>query len=154
MCSFEFSISTVVFLNKRFVGGCIAPQFFVYDNCCNFLHYALYREPVFFKRLMAFIDRLHHDNHTNCSDGFDINRYEFLKDVNSQAAEQNNSDLSDLHTMASFLSYENFMLLGKIWVMTKNEEKNQKMQTLMHSDSQWQAKQQRFVNGCAQLRAD
>jgi hypothetical protein len=41
-----------------------------YDNGCNFLSYALNRDPKWAAQLQVFIDGLHWPNHTGCAESF------------------------------------------------------------------------------------
>lgn len=43
----------------------------VYDNGCNFLQYALNRDPVWAASKRVFVDELHAKGHTNCAASFD-----------------------------------------------------------------------------------
>lgn len=43
----------------------------VYDNACNFLNYALNRDPAWAKSVRVFIDALHFKGHTCCATSLD-----------------------------------------------------------------------------------
>lgn len=43
----------------------------VYDNGCNFLQYALNRDPVWAGWVRVFVDELHSKGHVNCAASFD-----------------------------------------------------------------------------------
>ena len=47
-----------------------APLRIAYDNGCNFLVYALNRDPVWASRLRVFIDTPHYKGHTGCAGSF------------------------------------------------------------------------------------
>jgi hypothetical protein len=47
------------------------PMRIVYDNGCNFLSYALNRDPAWTAILRAFVDALHFKGHTSCAKSFD-----------------------------------------------------------------------------------
>ena len=47
-----------------------APLRIAYDNGCNFLVYALNRDPVWASRLRVFIDPPHFKGHTGCAGSF------------------------------------------------------------------------------------
>ena len=101
--------------------------------------------------MKPFVDRLHHKNHTNCSTGFDIDQYKFLKDVNTQAAEQNNSDLDELTAQSAFMTYENFLLYARMWKIEMNKEKNEMMAKKRETDATWRTTQRNYLDGCAQM---
>ena len=103
---------------------------------------------------MPFVDRLHHRNHNNCSTGFDLNKYEFLKAVNSQAAEENNSELAKLKRHSAFMTIENFLLYLRVWKIEKNREKNTKISSRLLTDAEFRAQTRRFLSGCKQLASD
>lgn len=42
----------------------------VYDNGCNFLQYALNRDPVWAGQVRVFVDELHWKGHVNCASSF------------------------------------------------------------------------------------
>lgn len=41
----------------------------VYDNACNLMEFCLNREPYYFKDTIFLVDRVHWDNHVNCTRG-------------------------------------------------------------------------------------
>ena len=47
-----------------------APLRIAYDNGCNFVAYALNRDPAWVAQLQVFIDGLHFPNHKGCADSF------------------------------------------------------------------------------------
>ena len=47
------------------------PDYLVMDNGCNLHNYILSREPVHFKSMHMYIDRLHFKGHTGCCPAYD-----------------------------------------------------------------------------------
>lgn len=100
------------------------PRIIIYDNACNFVLYAMKREPSFFKNMLPFIDRLHCPSHINCSGGFNLNNFPFLKAINSQAAEVDNMLLNLIKKPASFMTQLNFMRFTRMFICELNKRKN------------------------------
>ena len=46
-----------------------ADKLVFYDNACNFLVYALGREPWYFKNMISLVDTFHAKGHKNCPKG-------------------------------------------------------------------------------------
>lgn len=129
------------------------------------------REPWFFRHCIVFIDRLHRyvevtlcsssrcsKGHFNCSPGFDIDHFEWLKAINTQVAEQANSilqrirfrfvspfaDRCRVHT--SFMTQPHFMEYLRFFIGTSNRllhanqprkpEDRDKLQRLNHTLSE------------------
>lgn len=47
------------------------PMRVVYDSGCNFLQYALNRDPEWAASVRVFVDELHAKGHTNCAASYD-----------------------------------------------------------------------------------
>ena len=63
---------------------------FLYDNSCNLHKNALKRDPKEISKFKIFTDRHHWKNHTGCSESYNSDRYNYLKNVNTQICEQKN----------------------------------------------------------------
>ena len=74
-------------------------RFFVYDNCCASHKSALRRFPHRVRHWTFVIDRTHMKNHTACHNGYNMDEFPQLKNVNSQQAEQINRSLRSLATV-------------------------------------------------------
>ena len=98
---------------------------FLYDNACNLHKNALKRDAYGISQFRIFTDRHHWKNHTGCSSSYNCDRYEYLKDVNSQICEQKNRSLRKLSSTLAYCTYDNYMTKVKLFFMMVNfEEKN------------------------------
>ena len=68
----------------------IKHRVFLYDNACNLHKNTLKRHTHDISKFRIFTDRHHWKNHTGCSSSYNCDRYDYLKDVNSQICEQKN----------------------------------------------------------------
>ncbi|XP_060601822.1 uncharacterized protein LOC132755047 [Ruditapes philippinarum] len=81
-----------------------APRQVIYDNACKLHEYCLNRDPLFFKETEFYIDRLHLDNHTSCSYGYNLSMYPELEKLNSQCNEQANTGLKRIKDQLSYMT--------------------------------------------------
>lgn len=123
-----------------------APQVIIYDNNCKLHCYAVNREPAFFRNTAWFIDRLHRYawaegrtqicdpdisrkgrcswNHTGCSEGYTMDKFQALSNVNSMVAEQENSILKAIRYWKEELnetvlrSLNSYLCVFGIWQCT------------------------------------
>ena len=91
-----------------------------YDYACKMHKCCLRRYPYRIRRHQFVVDRHHQVNHTTCSGAYDMSRYPYLKDVNSQIAEQLNNCLRKLSTVLAYSKFENYMKIVEIFVSVKN----------------------------------
>ena len=82
---------------------------FLYDNACNLNKVALRRYPYRFRWWIFLIDRHHQKNHTNCSRAYNMRYYSYLKNVNSQLAEQLNRKLRKMAPSLAHYKFETYM---------------------------------------------
>jgi hypothetical protein len=64
------------------------PYAIVYDSCCREQHYAMNREPFYFKDVEFFIDCMHNTEHVQCSSGYTVRRYPHYNGLLTEVAEQ------------------------------------------------------------------
>lgn len=99
------------------------PKNIIYDNSCKLHLYCLKREPLHFRNVRFFVDRLHYYNHTACSIGYDIRNYgtdQVLGSVNSQVCEQLNSRLAKLRSSLSYMKFEKFFVSLILFLASRN----------------------------------
>ena len=111
----------------------VAPLIIIYDNSCNAKDFCDNREPEYFKDTHWFVDRTHYQHHIRCTEGFDLDTFEHMGDVNSQVAEQVNSLLSTrIGTQVQYMTQEHFMISIRNFFEETNhnkiEELNVKLQ--------------------------
>ena len=102
------------------------PDVVIYDNSCHLHLYALKREPARFKNVRFMIDRLHWKTH-KCTEGYSMTSYAadpLIKNVNSQACEQLNSDLRKLSIPVSGMPSENAKHHISVFLALRNIDKN------------------------------
>ena len=87
-----------------------APKLIIYDNTCNLDIFCRTREPAYFKDTLIVVDRLHYKSHHGCSPIYDMDLYQSLRGVNSQAVEQLWSQLRFNTTRMGYMSQVNFFL--------------------------------------------
>jgi hypothetical protein len=90
-----------------------APRIVIMDNACNLHTYCLRREPWLFRNVWFLVDRLHYANHVNCSSGYRIDNFPFLKDISTVACEVFNGTFKSVVKQAGFMSMNNFVLFTK-----------------------------------------
>ena len=86
-----FSTLTWILLQILSTRFSCAPKLLVYDNCCNLFKYCMSRTPWLFKDTRFVVDRFHYRDHVGCSEEFNMDTYEELKNMNSEISEQFNS---------------------------------------------------------------
>ncbi|XP_053402535.1 uncharacterized protein LOC123544018 isoform X2 [Mercenaria mercenaria] len=97
-----------------------APRRVIYDNACKLQEYCLNRDPLFFKDTEFYVDRLHWDNHTSCSYGYNLSLYPELENLNSQCNEQANAGLKRIKDQLSYMTASNFMTHCAFYLRHKN----------------------------------
>ena len=80
----------------------------VYDFACKMHKCALRRFPYRVRRFQFVIDRHHQANHTSCSQGYDMNNYPCMNNINSQLTEQLNNSLRKLATVPAYSKFETY----------------------------------------------
>ena len=78
------------------------------------------REPNFMKSGKIVIDRMHVKNHVNCSRSYNSNLYPELKGINTQKAEQLNSELSKIGAMVAYSKPKSAWQVLNTYMCTKN----------------------------------
>jgi hypothetical protein len=104
-----------------------APQTVIYDNACNLAEYALNRCPPHFKDTKFFVDRFHWDNHTACSEGYNIGLYPQFSSVNTEVVEQANSDFNHIKASLSYMTKSNFLNHLRLFVYFRNRNRLNKL---------------------------
>ena len=66
------------------------------------------------------VDRKHWDNHTACSQAYNMDEYPALKKVNSQVSEQTNRSLRKLFIVLAF--GENYLCVINLFFVSKNSK--------------------------------
>ncbi len=99
----------------------------VMDNACNLHTYCLRREPWLFRNVWFLVDRLHYHNHVNCSTGYRIDNFNFLKDISTVACEVFNATFKAVVKQAGFMSMKNFILFTKHYIKSVNERRKTKV---------------------------
>ena len=92
----------------------------VYDFACKMHKCALRRFPYRIRRFQFVIDRHHQANHTTCSEAYNMSRYPFMNNLNSQLAEQLNNSLRKLATVSAYSKFENYIKILEIFISVKN----------------------------------
>lgn len=91
---------------------------------CNAVDYFLKREPNYFKDFFGCVDNLHIRGHKNCAESYDARKFDKLKGLNTEAAEQVNSILQRIKRQVAFMTQPHFMKLVSFFLSCINEEKN------------------------------
>ena len=94
----------------------------VYDFACKMQKCALRRFPYRIRRFQFVIDRHHQANHTACSEAYNMSRYPFMNNINSQIAEQLNNSLRKLTTVCAYSKFETYVKILEIFITVKNLE--------------------------------
>ena len=76
--------------------------------------------PYRIRRHQFVVDRHHQSNHTTCSAAYDMSRYLYLDEINSQIAEQLNNSLRKLSTVLAYSKFEKYMKIVEVFVSVKN----------------------------------
>lgn len=101
------------------------PPLIIYDNACSLHLYALKREPKRFMNVRFMVDRMHRKNHV-CTEGYSMDNYvkdPDIKNFNSQACEQANSQLRRLRTQLAYMTPENAKFHVKLFLAMRNKDK-------------------------------
>ena len=101
-----------------------------YDNVCNLHRFCNYRESSFFEYFCFLLDRFHASNHVYCSPAFNPSLYTSaeIQALNSQAAEQGNSDLHSLDSHLGYMTQANFLFNIRSQIFRFNLAKRVNMQ--------------------------
>ncbi|KAL5009419.1 hypothetical protein ScPMuIL_015000 [Solemya velum] len=97
-----------------------APKYIIYDNACKLHSYCISRDPQFFKDTEFYVDRLHWENHTSCSYGYNLSLYPQFNSVNSQLSEQSNAGLKRIKDQLSYMTANNFLSHCTFYLWNKN----------------------------------
>jgi hypothetical protein len=111
--------------------------FFLYDNGCNVLRYALNRSPETIKEVIWLVDRLHWANHNTCSPFLDSGAWPFLQGVNTQVAEQKNRVTKFLQRCSAYLSWPRQLVLQHFllgWVNQYQDLQNRSLPVPLSRD--------------------
>ena len=92
----------------------------IYDYACKMHKCALRRFPYRIRRFQFVIDRHHLANHKTCSSVYDMSKYPFMNNINSQLAEQLNNSLRKLSTVAAYSKFETYKKIIEIFITVKN----------------------------------
>ena len=95
---------------------------FLYDNSCNLHKNALKRDAKEISKFKIFTDRHHWKNHTGCSESYNSDRYNYLKNVNTQICEQKNRSLRKLSSTLAYCSFKNYQNKVKLFFIMNNYE--------------------------------
>ncbi|ETV64117.1 hypothetical protein H257_18951 [Aphanomyces astaci] len=105
------------------------PRVVIMDNACNLHTYCLRREPYFFRNVWFLVDRLHYCNHVNCSSGYKVDNFPFLKDISTVACEAFNSSFKAVVKQAGFMGMDNFILFTKHFITSTNDRRIENLKT-------------------------
>lgn len=100
-----------------------APKYIIYDNACKLHSYCISRDPQFFKDTEFYVDRLHWENHTSCSYGYNLSLYPQFNSINSQLSEQSNAGLKRIKDQLSYMTANNFLSHCTFYLWNKNMDK-------------------------------
>ena len=97
-----------------------------FDHACSLHACAMNREAREFEYVKTIVDSLHWKNHISCSSGFNAKIYKktLLSSLNSQSREQTNAKLARLKPSLRMMSYENFMIMSRIFFLINNMRSN------------------------------
>ena len=95
-------------------------RYFVYDNACNCHKYALRRYPWRIRRFTFVVDRHHINNHTACSQAYNIQHYNDLARINSQVCEQRNNSLRKFSSRVAYMKFDNYLKFMEVWFSYTN----------------------------------
>ena len=98
---------------------------FLYDNSCNLHKTALNRGAKAILNFKILTDQHHWKNHTGCSESYNCDNYDFIKDVNSQICEQKNCSLRKLSATLAYCDFKNYKTKIKLFFIVNNMEENQ-----------------------------
>lgn len=110
-----------------------APKVVVYDYACAAEEYCLNRAPAFFESTKILVDRFDWHNHVACSYGFCMNEYSHMDRLNSQAAEQSNSRLAQVRSVAAVMKQRTLMRNLRFYFARLNRAKAASMQASLAS---------------------
>ncbi|EFJ40079.1 hypothetical protein VOLCADRAFT_100152 [Volvox carteri f. nagariensis] len=97
-----------------------APDLVVYDFACNLHEYCMNRAPAFFQGTQFAVDRFHWGNHVSCSHAYNLSLFPGLSYINSEVAEQVNSELRPFKAMLSQMKQANFMACMRLALHHRN----------------------------------
>ncbi|MCW3101177.1 MAG: hypothetical protein JWL77_6795 [Chthonomonadaceae bacterium] len=105
-----------------------APRVVCYDFACDLMQYSTAREPLYFKKTLFLVDRLHMKNHTACSECFAMKSFhesgakEYFN-FNDSAAETGNALLKKIRTSCLFMSPGRFMDYVRLFLEVQNRRR-------------------------------
>ena len=91
-----------------------------FDTEC--LAIPLKRDAKEISKFKIFTDRHHGKNHTGCSELNNSDRYNNLKNVNTQICEQKNRSLRKLSSTLAYCSFKNYQNKVKLFFIMNNYE--------------------------------
>ena len=77
------------------------------------------------QQFRIFNDRHHWKNHTGCSSSYDCDKYDNIKNVNSQICEQKNRSLRKLSSTLAYCGFNHYMTKVKLFFIMNNFEGKQ-----------------------------
>lgn len=105
-----------------------APAVIVYDFACKLYEYCMNRDPAFFMKTQFLVDRFHLNNH-NCAASFKVNTYGELAGLNTQVAEQRNSQTAIVQRLFSYMNPRTFLPSLRLVLYNQNLEKIKSLKT-------------------------
>lgn len=103
----------------------VAPRVLIGDNLCLGQHFAMNREPHFFKDVSWFLDGMHNYGHVACSTGFCIAHFPDFDVVNTEVAEQFFSLLDRITNPVSFMGVEHATKFVRLFIAFQNRVRRQ-----------------------------
>ncbi|KAF0769447.1 hypothetical protein AaE_002695, partial [Aphanomyces astaci] len=104
-----------------------AMRIVIMDNACNLHTYCLRREPWLFRNVWFVVDRLHYFNHINCSSGYRIDNFPFLRDISTVTCEVFNATFKAVVKQAGFMNMSHFIVFTKHYIREVNERRVQQV---------------------------
>ena len=105
-----------------------APAVIVYDFACKLYEYCMNRDPAFFMKTQFLVDRFHLKNH-NCAASFKVSTYGELAGLNTQVAEQRNSQTAIVQRLFSYMNPRTFLPSLRLVLYNQNLEKIKSLKT-------------------------
>ena len=121
------------FLLRR-LPACVKSEIrvYLYDNECNLHKIALNRDAYEISKFRIFTDRHHWKNHTGCSNSYNCDKYDYMKEVNSQICEQKNRSLRKLASTLAYCGFNHYMVKVKLFFIINNFEEKICSRLLIH----------------------
>jgi hypothetical protein len=106
-----------------------APRVVVYDYACALHAFFLDRCPGYVKDSIFLVDRIHSFNHKACCPGYKLDNYPHLAWLNSQVAEQCNSELARVEDSIKCMKQETFMMNLAFFLGNRNKRKIEQLRS-------------------------